>query len=100
MGSGASSQNYKSHADKERERRERQLRAQQREEVRQKRRDEERRKRAAKENWLKNYRATTPTREGFWGRFIDWWQERRAWAKHTADYGDEGFPLTTRAHQD
>jgi len=100
MGSGGSSQNYKSHADKERERREKEWRAIRREVMRDEQRDKERRKRAAKEAWLSNYRTTTPRRGSLWGKLVDWWQEKRAWARHTAEYGDEDFPLTTRSHQD
>jgi len=111
MGSGWSSQKGKTVAAQERERKEKEERAQRRRELLEKQRDTERRQRAAKEAWLNNYRMTTPRSEGFLGRLIDWWKEKRAWARHTAGFedgvpknraiqGEEMIPLTSRPHQD
>lgn len=96
MGTAGSSNNYKTHAQREAERVREQERARIRLEQQRREREKKRLRDEARNAWLKHYRAVmgAPKKTWWnaeWWPLYSWWKERQAWKKEEQRRLIEGY---------
>tara|TARA_R110002060_G_scaffold7182_5_gene10951 strand:+ start:254 stop:574 length:321 start_codon:yes stop_codon:yes gene_type:complete len=93
MGGGGSS-NYRSHADQERARFEREQRIRLRNERRRQERERQERERAEREAWLRSHRVSKDERKWWnaaWFPLYAWLKERSAWEREVKRRKGQGY---------